>query len=199
MAGSDQKKQFSRSLNQLAVQRATDAIGLLGKSLPCSVVSVLSSNMVTVRFAVNAPFPLPDVSIPVGSSEYVRLPIQPGCTGLAVAADVKLGGITGLGSGVPDLTAPANLTALVFFPIGKTTFSGQPINELVLYGEPSVQIQDKTIASTIKVDTSGITLASHGHTITITSAGVTIDGIVFGTHQHGGVSTGSGVTEGPQA
>jgi hypothetical protein len=194
MAGNDQKTPLGRSLNRLATMRALDAIQLTGRSLPCHVVR-RSGAIVVVAFDITGPATLPQCTMPIGSAEYVRLPLQPGCKGLAVAATARLGGQSGLGSGPAPLVSPPNLTALVFFPTGNTAFPGvSDLNALVLYGEPNVVAQDKTGASVVTIATAGITLASHGHTLVISSAGITLDGILFASHEHSGVSTGTGIT-----
>jgi len=69
---------------------------------------------------------LPQVTVPIAMSQYVRLPINVGDTGICVAADVRLGAITGantFGSGQTTLNAPANLSALVFVPLSNKSWS----------------------------------------------------------------------------
>lgn len=141
------KKPLGASLNLVARKRAQQAIQLTGRALPCTVKRVVQSGIVQVNFEVNAaPFTLPQVIVPVLGSEYVRLPLQPGARGMVLAADARLGQMSGLGGGTPDLTQPGNLTALVFVPIGSTLWPPLPDGDApytVIYGEDGVLIQTK--------------------------------------------------------
>lgn len=123
MASNAQKTPFARSLNVAAERRAREAIQLLGKALPASVVSV-NGSIVTVSFQVNsAPWTLPQITCSLFGPEYIRYPIQPGCSGVVFPADCSLGGVNGLGSGTASVfNKPANLSALVFFPIGNANW-----------------------------------------------------------------------------
>ncbi len=114
------KNPLGRSLNELAAERARQAIEQTGKALPCSVASVVSSGIVTVNFEVASPdITLPQVTVPICQPTYIRYPIQPGDLGMVISADAALGGVTGLGSGLPTLgVQPGNLTALAFVWLG---------------------------------------------------------------------------------
>lgn len=59
----------------------------------------------------------------------------------------------------------------------------------------TITIDGTTITVT---GTTTLTFTCGGHTVVITSAGVTIDGIIFHTHEHGGVSLGYYNTGGPE-
>ena len=194
MAGNEQKTHFRQTINQAAINRAADEVRRQGKSLPCSVVSVAGA-IVTVKFEVTGAWTLPNVTIPLAGAEYVRLPIQPGCKGVARAADARLGGVTGLGTGAPDLAdEPGNLTALVFEPVGNTAFPAVDGSTLVLYGEPNVLVQDKTGAAKGLFTSNGITLSFGGHTLTLDASGFSIDGGSYANHEHidGGGTGNSG-------
>lgn len=124
MSDNHLKTPLAQSLQRFAHSRARDAIQLTGKSLPCSVTKVVSSGIVKVSFEVNAaPFTLPQVTVPIQYPKYIRYPITVGDLGLVIAADARLGGLTGLGSGVADLSTPANLAALSFVWLGSTKWS----------------------------------------------------------------------------
>ena len=172
----------------------------------------------TVKFEINDPVfsTIPNVTCPVLGSEYIRLPLQtsPGTKGFVIAIDAYLGGMSGLGGGVADLTQQANLATLVFVPVGNTGF--KPItnpNALTMYGGNGVTIQDTVqAASTVVVTPSSITstaanggssitmtqtsivLTAGGHKITIDGGGIHLDQILWITHDHSGVQTGTGVT-----
>ena len=194
----DEYLKLSQALsdNQTAQNRAADAVAALGKRLPCTVEQVVSSGIVTVSIQVQgAPFTFPQLTVPVGWSEYTRLPVQVGCKGYLATADAQLGGVSGLGSGTASLSAPANLGALMFYPVGNTQWQAVINgNTLVLYGEPNVQVQDKTGASTLNISPSAITLASNGHTLVVNGSGIFLDGKEFAPHEHinGGGTGNSG-------
>lgn len=118
------KTPLGKALNRFAEGKVADAIQLTGKALPCSVKAVVSSGIVTVNFEVNTtPFTLPQVTIPVLYSEYVRYPIKAGDKGACVPFDARLGGLSGLGAGTPGLSPPANLSALGFLFLGSSAWS----------------------------------------------------------------------------
>lgn len=164
MADNAQKTPPGLSLNRFARAKAEDQIAQTGKSLPCQVVSIKGS-IVQVAFQITSPpgwppVSLPNVTIPIAGSEYIRYPIQVGCKGVAVAADAYLGGMSGIGGGVATLTSPGNLTALVFQPIGNSGWSVVDPNTLVIYGEPGVTVQTKDGSISVQVSMSGVTINS---------------------------------------
>lgn len=134
MADNSQVTPLSNTLPEFARRKAADAIQQTGRSLPCSVVSV-SGSIVSVKFEVNSVFTLPNVTVPVAGPEYIRMPIQPGDKGFVIPADAYLGGVSGIGGGTADLTQLANLTTLVFDPIGNRNWkpTSNP-NAVVIYG-----------------------------------------------------------------
>jgi hypothetical protein len=149
MSDNSQKTPLSNTLNEFARRKAADAIQQTGRSLPATVVSAKGS-IVTVKFEItNTVFTLPNVTIPLFGPEYIRYPIQTGDKGFVVAADAYLGGMSGLGGGTADLTQLANLAALVFFPIGNTSFFAVDPQAVVIYGPNGVVIRDTTNASNI--------------------------------------------------
>lgn len=153
MAGDAQKTWLQNSLNRFGQKKAAEAIQQLGRSLPCSVAAIPTAGIpvVTVKFELKSvPFTIPNVTVPVFGFEYIRFPIQVGCKGAVFPLDVMIDNISGMSDAVPDLsTLPANLSALVFMPIGnaKWTASDTP-NKLVLYGPEGVVI--RTISGDVK-------------------------------------------------
>ena len=135
MDGNSQKTPFAQSLQILSHARAQDAVQALGKGLPCTVAEVISPGVVTVNFEVAAnPAPLPHVTMPVGKPPYINYPIQVGDIGVALSADLRTGGLTGLGSGVPSLQdTVGNLSAMTFFWLGKKSETTLDPDALVLY------------------------------------------------------------------
>ena len=139
-----QKISFQKSLNQIAQNRALDAIKDLGRALPCSVVAVTGA-IVTVKFEISSDYNIPQVTMPIAGSEYLRLPIQVGDKGVCFGCDATIGHISGLGApAAPDLTQPGNLAALVFFPIGSKNFSTVSSTQAVLTGKSDVMLRDDT-------------------------------------------------------
>lgn len=152
MSDMGQKIPFSQSFNRGAEKVVLDAGEQLGRALPCRVVAATGS-VVLVNFEIEGEL-LPQVTVPVASPEYIRLPLQPGDPGLVVPADARLGGLTGLGAGIADLSRPANLSALMFVPLGATTFFAVDGKFLVLYGKASnggviIRTVDGTITLTL--------------------------------------------------
>jgi hypothetical protein len=148
MSDNSRKTPLARSLEALAARKIRDAVQLFGQALPCTVVET-DGAFATVKFEVDAaPFTIPNVTVPIAGSQYVRLPLQPGDGGFVVPADVRLAGISGTAPGtIPKLDKPANLTAIVFLPIGNKAWEPVDPDVLVLYGPEGVTIrkQDGTV------------------------------------------------------
>jgi hypothetical protein len=126
MAGEHLKTPLATSLNAFAARKVYEGIQATGRSLPCSIVAIGANGaIVTVNFEVNAtPFVLPQLTVPVLTSQYVRLPLQVGDLGIVISADTFIGNVSGLGSGTPSLLVPpGNLSALVFVPIGNANWA----------------------------------------------------------------------------
>jgi hypothetical protein len=160
MASNAQKLQLGKSLNQWATRTISEAIELLGKALPCSVVAV-SYPIMTVKFEVNAaPFTLPQLQVPIVGAEYIRYPIQVGCKGVVQPMDVYIGNITGLGpSSAPTLAMPGNLSALVFLPVGNINWSATlDPNAVDIYGPDGAILRNTANTSKVQVNNSGTTI-----------------------------------------
>lgn len=204
MTNNAQKTPFQTGMQRFAERKVRDAIQLTGKSLPCSVVSVAGS-IVTVKFEVNAaPFTLPQVTVPMFGPEYVRYPAQVGDLGVVFPVDVRIGGIDGLGAGVADLSVPANLAALVFFPIASSKWSEtDDANAVVIYGPNGVVLRDVGKNCSVVVDQENVTVTAKttltlqvgSVSIVIDSSGITFNGLVKmnnDLHVTGGVTAGFG-------
>jgi hypothetical protein len=157
------------------------------QGLPCHVVKVESSGIVTVAFDVNEPpYTFQTITVPVQTSVYERIPIQVGDKGWAVPADVYLGGVTDLGGGTADLTRRGNLTSLAFQPLGNAKWSAVDLNSYVLNGPNGVTLEDTGGVNRLVLTPAGmsITITVGGITITIPSGQtLTINGnvVVNGT------------------
>lgn len=205
MADNSQKTPFALSINKFAADKVYDVIQLLGKKLPCSVVSS-SSWIVTVKFELaNIPYTLPNVTVPVAYPNYLYIPFQAGDKGFVNAVDAYIGAMTGQGGGTADLSQLANLSNLVFEPLGNQSWTPTDANKIELFGPNGFVIRDTGNHCSVVGDTSNVTitaatsltLKAGGKTVVINSSGVTIDGRLFETHVHTGVTTGSGDTGPP--
>lgn len=202
-ASNAQKSPIGQSLNRFARAKALNEIAQTGRNLPCTVTAVRGS-IVTVAFQVTAvpgqtPVTIPNCTIPLIGSEYVRLPIQVGCKGMTVAADAYLGGMSGQGGGVATLAKPGNLTALAFVPLGNVSFFAVNGQILTMYGPGGVTLMDQGQTTEFNLTPGQITMTAGGKTLTINSSGITLDGLLWETHQHTGVQPGTGNTGGPIA
>lgn len=158
------KKPLGQSLNEIALKRAADAIALEGKNLPCRVVAIVSSGIVTVNFEVNFdPIQLQNVTVPIEYPEYIRYPIQIGDKGMVISADVRLGNISGLGAATPPgPDKPANLSALSFVWLGNTGWSAvEDTQAVVIYGPNGGILRTTDKVNSITVNSSGIQLTGN--------------------------------------
>lgn len=187
-----QKTPLSRTMPLYVQSLIQQAIDKLGKALPATVVSVTGS-IVTVNFQVTG-ITLPVVQMPLFGPEYIRYPIQPGDKGVCFPVDVNIGGISGLGTGVAGPTQRANLSTLVFFPIGNVNWTPVDSQAATIYGPNGVVLRDTGAASTLTLTPTGITITSGGHTLVINSTGIVLDGLIFLDHTHSGVTTGTGIS-----
>ena len=138
----------------------------IGQSLPASVVS-RKGGIVTVKFEIastpNSPYTLMNVTVPIVGSEYVRLPIQAGALGMVMTADAYLGGMSGLGGGVADLSPRGNLSMLVWTPIGNTAWQAA-IDDMAaeMYGPNGVNLYTADKSNVLKVTSGGIAVTLPG-------------------------------------
>jgi hypothetical protein len=187
MANNAQKVPFQSALNRFAEKKVRDAIQQIGKALPCSVTAI-EGQIVTVKFELDSdPFTLPEIKIPVLTFEYIRYPIQVGDKGMTVAADVRLGGISGLGEGTPTLVPSANLTMLAFIPVANSNWSDPPDpDKLDLNGPAGVTIRAKDGTAMIEVTDTEVRITGT----------LVINGDQYLSHKHSGVQTGGGTSGG---
>lgn len=179
---SAQKLPLARTLTRFARGQIADALQRAGQALPCSVAAVVSSGIVTVQFEINSAYTLPKITIPLYGFEYIRYPVQVGDKGFTVAADASLAGISGLGTGVADLSEPGNLTALVFLPCGNTAWFATPDpNAVVIYGPNGVQLRDTGNAANVTLTPNGIVMRAPSLT-TNTSGNTDMTAAAFTLH-----------------
>lgn len=167
---------LQRNLNQVAMRAAQEAIERLGKCLPCTVVSC-AGQIVTVSFdpANTAPALLPNLTVPVDSSAYDYVPYQKGDTGVVRPTDLYIGNISGLGNPQATNVPAANLSALVFTPVGKKSFiAANPYARIIQ--APDGWISQTTQGSTpcsIVGNQQGITLTYGGAQSVLNASGIT--------------------------
>lgn len=201
MANQLTKLWLQQSTNELAINRASQAIRSTGRALPCRVVAV-DGSIVTVAFEIESlPWTIPQITIPKAESNWIRMPTQVGDLGMTMPADAYLGGVSGLGGGVAKLSRRGNLSTLVFVPISHKDSPPIDQNAAQIEGPNGAIVRNtqgtetrETIdqsgysltrgSNSIVLDDSGITLTFGGKVVKLNGSGLTIDGILFDTHTH---------------
>lgn len=185
--GNAQKTPLALSLQKLGRAKANDAVQMLGKGLPCTVAAVLGPGIITANFSVaTAPAALPQMTMPVCKFSFIRFPIQVGNIGVALSADLRTGGLTGLGTGTPNLQdTVANLSALTFFPLGSTSEAFIDADALDLYSnilctptELAFFGGDKVVQQEVTGALSGVTDADAKAVLTSIIAALTNYGLI---------------------
>jgi len=174
-----------------------------GWQLPCRVVAV-NGAIVTVAFEIDQSNGLtfPQVECAIAESTYVQIPVQVGDFGICIAANARLGGINGLGSGVVPLTTPLNLEGLVYVPISSANWDTLDPNAVVINAPNGAIIRTINGNSIVTISETEISLAFGSTTVTLNSSGVsingtlTINGTPFLAHEHTGVQSGTSNTGG---
>lgn len=180
------KKPLFQTLGQTIQSRIADAAQLDGKALPCRVLAVTGA-FVTVAFELVTDFTLPLVTLPIATSRYIRAPIQPGDTGLAIPADALLGGVTGESGVTATLMKPANLGALVFLPLGNVAFTMTDPLSVELAGPNGVILRNTAGTESVTISALGVSIESATaisitcgtQSITLTPAAINITGALF--------------------
>lgn len=191
MADNFSKLWLQKSQNQLAINRAAQEVKRQGRALPCRVTAV-NGAIVTVEFEMDtAPWTLPAVTIPKAESPWLRMPTQVGDFGYTAPADVYLGAISGLGSGIARFLRRGNLSNLVFTPVSNANSAPDDPNAAQVCGPNGARIRTTTgTASSVITNTSGTTVTYGPNTVVVngseiamtvgtTSLVVTASGIVL--------------------
>lgn len=162
-----QKTPLSRTFPLLIDAYIHKQLQKLGHALPCQVQSIdPTGTIVTVAFQL-ADVQMPQVTIPVVGAEYIRYPIQQGCLGGCLPFDVYMGQITGLGTGVANSRQRANLSALVFVPMGNANWSDtDDPNAVVVYGPNGVILRDSGKKTTLTLTPNGVDINAQ-HQVTV--------------------------------
>ena len=204
MKNFSQKIPLAVSLANFTEQSVQEGLSGLGQVYPCTVKSVgvdgAGNTVVTVNFEVNpvsstgTKITLPEVTMPIAESKYVRLPVQVGDQGIAVAASVRIGGITGLGTGLAPLAPASNLGALVFLPVSNTAWTTLDPNAVVISASNGAIIRTDDGKAVVTIADDKITVAYQTINFVIDGSKVTINGNlqVNGTiNSTGDISAGS--------
>lgn len=198
MANIAQRAWLQGSLDEIARNRAMQLWWKLGKALPCKVTAV-DGAIVTVSLEMDtSPLTIPQFQVAKLESPWVRSATQVGDLGMTMPSSVYIGGITGLGTGQATFTPAFNVTDMIFVPVSNDNSPPPNVNASTVQGPEGAIIQTTSgTTSKVEVTQSGITLTYGSKTVTLDSSGLTIDGILFDTHVHSGVSSGSNNTGGP--
>jgi hypothetical protein len=196
MADNSQTTPLARTLTYFVQSEINNQLQQIGQSLPVSVVEV-DGPFVTIKFEVQGPISFPNMKVAQAISRYARPPTQIGDKGFVVAADVYLGGVTGLGGGYANyLRQEANLSTLVYVPLSNTSWPAVDANAYNITAPNGAVIKDDSGNSIITLTPSSITLQCGSSSIVIDASGVTIMGKDFLTHVHSGVEPGPSNTGG---
>ncbi len=204
MKNFSQKIPLAVSLANFTEQAVQEGLSGLGQVYPCTVKSVgldgAGNTVVTVNFEINpvsstgTKITLPEVTMPIAESRYVRLPVKVGDQGIAVAASVRIGGITGLGTGLAPLAPASNLGALVFLPVSNTAWTTLDPNAVVISASNGAIIRTDDGKAVVTIADDKITVAYQTINFVIDGSKVTINGNlqVNGTiNSTGDISAGS--------
>lgn len=180
MLDTSQKTPLSRSLNEFAQNKIRDFMAIQGKVLPASITEV-NGSIVTVKFELNAPFPLPAVTVPVEGSQYIRVPFQVGEKGIVVPSDYYLGGVSGLGGGTAGTSLPANLSALVFVPISNKGWDpADDPNKVVIWGPDGAILRNKDKKSRVETNDQQTLMAFGEYKVYLDATGFHIEAPIAG-------------------
>ena len=194
--GLSQKIPFAASLSNAIQTKIDENEQSSGQCYPCHVTEV-NGSIVTINFEVIVPdgVTLPPVTCPIAESQYVRLPVQVGDKGIAIAANTRLGGISNLGLGYAPLINPSNLGGLVFMPIGDKKWFTVDGTYLFMYGINGVELTTINQDCKLTLTSTGITINLNGGNLivnngnTTMNGNLTVNGLITGTsgfHINGG-------------
>lgn len=153
-----QKISLAEAISATALNRAKEAQRAGGKSYPCSIVRV-SGAMVTVKFEIQDIYTLPEVTMPMMGSQYIRLPLKAGDKGIAIPSDVSIGHISGGGQKVaPKISNSGNLSSLVFMPIGSKEWAAVDNQAVVISAPNGAVVQTDSATSRLLLNATNAEL-----------------------------------------
>jgi hypothetical protein len=186
MTNFSQKIPLAISLSNFTEQTVQEGLSGLGQVYPCTVKSVglngSGNAIVTVNFEINpvsstgTKITLLPVTMPIAESKYIRIPVRVGDQGIAVSASVRIGGITGLGTGLAPLSPASNLGALVFMPISNVNWETLDPNAVVINAPNGAIIRTIDGKAIVTISKDQIKLDYNGKNIIINGSNITING-----------------------
>ena len=186
MTNFSQKIPLAISLANFTEQSVQEGLSGLGQVYPCTVKSVgldgSGNAIVTVNFEINpvsstgTKITLPPVTMPISESKYIRIPVQVGDQGIAVSASVRIGGITGLGTGLAPLSPASNLGALVFMPVSNVNWETLDPDAVVINAPNGAIIRTVDGKAVVTISKDQIKLDYNGKNIIINGSNITING-----------------------
>ena len=184
-----QKRPFARTINEFVNSNIKTANNGLGQILPCRVTEV-NGAIVTVNFEIKAGNQtFAPVTCPIAESTYVRIPVQVGDFGICISADVRLGGISGLGQGKAPLGKPSNLGGLVFVPIGNKNWEAVDPDAVNINAPNGAVIRDTGNNCVITLTPTGVTVVRGSTQVIINDTGITMYGNLL---VHGSITGDNG-------
>lgn len=179
---------FARSMDQAISRQITEAMQQVGHALPCTITSV-QGPVVTVQIDIqDGVHTFPPITLPVHSSFYVREPYRAGDTGVVIPMGPYIGNVSDLGGGQSNGHLQANLSSLVFLPVGRKSWAPVDGGKVVILGPTGTQIGEINGACTLIATASGFALTTGD--VTVTTGDVIADMIHLKTHKHSAVQTG---------
>lgn len=177
MTGNAQKTPFASSLSEFTNRRIAQYIQTTGRGLPASVVSAQAGRgVVTVKFELtNTGMTLPTVTIPMFGPEWIRYPVAAGLKGVVIPFDVSIGNMSGLGAQTSNLARSANLSSLIFMPIGNSSFTDpEETGRTVIYGPDGAVLMSANKDFVVRVTEDQINVAKKDGSIGMTVSGTLI-------------------------
>lgn len=173
MSDNSQKTPFARSLQRFTGNVARAATNLLAKCAPASVLEMSGPHAV-VNFETTANLP-GQVTMPILGSRSFRTD-HTGEQGYTPSGDYYMGGVSGLGGGVADLTQHGNLSTGAWAPVSNTNWPSIPGATTVVTGKASGLIlrDSEGNETVINLTTSGIVITTTQVTFNVPT--VTING-----------------------
>ena len=198
-----------RPIPETAVRAAEDAARkmdrLRPKSLPATVKAV-SGSFVTVTFEVQGQWTIPERTIPIFGAQYIRQPIQPGDSGVVLAMDATVAGVSGQTEIIAQMVQQGALSSLVFLPISNQKWANVDPDMLCMWGPDGVSLYDKAKGTVFTLTSSSLTVTSSNGSIELSAGGASIkvgsgqvqvtgdliiNGMQFSSHTHSNGNQGA--------
>lgn len=148
-----------QALSELINNLIDNKLSIKGRQLPCYVIAV-QNQFVTVRFDLLPDGVVyPEITIPILTWEYIRIPVQIGNKGITLAADVSLRNVSKQ-EGVANRSVLPSLTPLFFVPVSNVQWSKEDGKKVVIVGPEGAIIKTKDGNNIITVDPGKVEIKS---------------------------------------